>query len=138
MYKLTDHKKHQIEKEVDFSYSRSSGPGGQKVNKTETRVELFWDVQDSELFTSQQKTRISEKLNNRMNSEGQIQFYSDQFRTRPANQKACLQNLFDALEKALTRPKPRKKTKPSRSAIEKRIKEKKKQSDKKKMRQKVD
>ncbi len=138
MYKLSDRKKNQLEKEVDYSYSRSSGPGGQKVNKTETRVELFWSCGESTVFNQNQKTLIEKKLKNRINKTGQLLFYSDQYRTRPANQKACFQNLCDSLESALTRPKVRKKTKPSRSSIEKRIKEKKQKGDKKKWRQKVD
>ncbi len=138
MYKLTENKQSKLASEVDYSYSRSGGPGGQKVNKTETRVELHWDINESGAFTSGQKKRIKEKLKNRLNSQGQILFYSDRFRTRPQNQKACYANLVEALEKALTRPKLRKKTRPTRSSIEKRIKEKKHHGDKKKLRQKVD
>jgi ribosome-associated protein len=138
MYKLTELKKKSLNAEVQYTYSRSSGPGGQKVNKTETRVELFWDLPGSQLFTAVQKQRLTNKLKNRLNSQGQLHFYSDQFRTRPQNQKACFQQFVEAIETALTRPKPRKKTKPKRSAIEKRIKEKKRQGDKKKLRQKVD
>lgn len=138
MYKLTDFKKDKIAAEVDFQYSRSSGPGGQKVNKTETRVELFWNFGDSPLFTDEQKQRLYNKCSNRINKQGYLQFYSDQFRSRDRNKAECLSHLYEAIEKALTKPKPRKKTKPSRASVEKRIKEKKKNSDKKKMRQKWD
>ena len=138
MYKLSEFKQEKLQAEVSFSYSRSSGPGGQKVNKTETRVELFWNVEDSLLFSPVQKQRLQEKLSHRMNNSGEVHFYSDQFRTRPQNQKACVKNLVAAIEKALTLPKPRKKTKPTKSSVEKRIDHKKRQGDKKKWRQKVD
>lgn len=136
MYKLTQRKKAILQSEVHFEYSRSSGPGGQKVNKTETQVAIRYSLQLSQLFTPEQKGRIAEKLKNRMNKEGEIIIQTDKFRTRLQNQKQCFATLCIFLEKALAREKMRKKTKPTRSSIEKRIQEKKKQAEKKKNRQK--
>lgn len=137
MYKLSEAKKRLIEEELQFQYSRSSGPGGQKVNKTETRVEAHWDLLASAAFKGEQKTRIQSKLSSRLTKQGILIFYSEQYRTRPQNRKACIENLMDSLEKALTIPKKRKKTKPTRSSVEKRIKEKKALGEKKRMRGKV-
>lgn len=136
-YKIKDSKAERILKECRFQYSRSSGPGGQKVNKTETRVELMWPVNESEIFSEDQKATIVQKLGSRLNKNKEILFASDRYRTRPQNQNHCWRKLIACLEKALSREKKRKKTKPTRSSIEKRIKEKKQHSDKKKMRQKV-
>ena len=124
--------------EVEYFYSRSSGPGGQKVNKTETRVELHWYLDTSQSFNLSQKILLEKKLKNRLTKDGKILFYSDQYRTRPSNQRACFENFIEALEKALQVQKKRKKTKPTRSSKEKRLKQKRQHSDKKKWRQKVD
>ncbi len=134
MFKLSESKIEDIRREVSFQYSRSSGPGGQKVNKTETRCELFWKPEDSFLFSENQKSLLAKKLSNRMNKEGFLLYASDRYRTRLQNQNMCLQNLVEDIEKSLTKPKPRKKTKPTRASVEKRIKEKKRQGDKKKQR----
>jgi ribosome-associated protein len=137
MSKLTVSKLNKLALEVTYQYSRSSGPGGQKVNKTETRVELFWDPQGSPLFRAEEKARLLKKLESRINKQGQVFFASDQFRTRPQNKNQCFKKLVKAIEKALERPKLRKKTKPTKASVEKRIQEKKRLSDKKKMRQKI-
>ena len=138
MFKLSVGKKESLKSEVSYQYSRSQGPGGQKVNKTESRAELHWDLLASSLFTSEQKTIISIKLKNRLNKQGVLLFYSEKYRNRLQNKDLCFENLVLSLEKALTKPKNRKKTRPTRSSVEKRINEKKKHGDKKKMRQKVD
>ena len=138
MFKLADSRIKKLADEVEYFYSRSSGPGGQKVNKTETRVELHWFLDTSQSFSLEQKVLLENKLRNRLSKEGKVIFYSDQFRTRPANQKACFENFVEALERALTVPKKRKKTKPTKASKEKRLKNKKFHSDKKKMRQKID
>lgn len=136
MYKLSEHQKSTLAGEAHFQYSRSSGPGGQKVNKTETRAELRWEFLSSSLLNEDQKNLIQFKLKNRINKSNELLVYSDQFRTRLANQKQCLLILEELLEKALTVQRPRKKTKPSRSSVEKRITDKKRMGEKKKNRQK--
>ena len=136
MYKLTQKKKAILESEVSFEYSRSSGPGGQKVNKTETQVGIRFSLVDTSLFNEEQKVRIMEKLSNRINKLGEVVIQSDRYRTRLQNQKQCFMGLCSSLEQALTREKPRKKTRPTRGSVEKRINEKKKQGEKKKNRQK--
>lgn len=136
MTHLSQFKKDKLSEEVRFQFSRSSGPGGQKVNKTESKAELYWSVHDTQVFKDEAVTRIEHKLSNRINKEGELVIHSDQFRSRERNKEACLQLFFDILAQALHVPKKRKKTKPSRSSVEKRIKEKKQHADKKKTRQK--
>ena len=126
-----------IKNEVCFQYSRSSGPGGQKVNKTETRVEARLNILESRVFSDQEKRRLMRKLGSRINREGELVLFSEKFRSRLQNQKQVFLNLCEEVQKALVQPRPRKKTKPSKGAVETRLKEKKKQSEKKKNRGKI-
>ena len=137
MFKLTDRKKDILKDELCFQYSRSSGPGGQKVNKTETRVEARLNVLKSQAFSDNQKQRLIEKLGSRINREGELVLFSEKFRSRLQNQKQVFLVLCGEIEEALTQPRPRKKTKPPRTAVEARLKEKKKQSERKKSRGKI-
>lgn len=138
MFTLTQKKKGQLQEELAFQYSRSSGPGGQKVNKTETQVELRWSVTKTSVFHSEQIEMIQIKLENKINKEGELILKTDKFRGRLANQKFCLELFYRLLGQALTVPKKRRASKPKRSAIEKRIQEKKHHSEKKKNRQKYE
>jgi len=138
MKKLTDEAWVQVLREVDFQFSRSSGPGGQKVNKTESKAELRWHLESSMALTGTQKKRARLKLVNQLNSEGFVVLQSDQQRSREQNKKACADNLKAALNRALHIPKPRRKTKPTKSSVRKRLDSKKRQGDRKKGRQKVD
>lgn len=136
MYQLTEKKRQLLASEVDFQYSRSSGPGGQKVNKTESRAELHWNLYETAVFDDKQIKTLERKLKNRLSKQGELIFYSDQMRSRLQNKNQCLQNFFQAIAEALTKPKPRKKTKPTKASVEKRILEKKKLSEKKNLRKK--
>jgi ribosome-associated protein len=124
--------------EFNFITARSSGPGGQNVNKVNSKVTLCFNVIDSVLLTDDEKTLITEKLANKINSEGVLQITSQAERTQLANKERCIQKFYDLVSKALIVQKKRRKTKPSKSAIEKRLDEKKKQSEKKQSRKKPD
>ncbi len=124
-------------KEIWFEFTRSRGPGGQHVNKTNSAALLNWHVQSSAAFSEEQKALIAVKLENHINSEGYLHLRSDQFRDQDQNKKACLEKLDNFLKAALFKPKKRYKTKPTRSAVRERINTKKINGETKKLRGKV-
>ena len=134
--RLREKTRNQIAAEVDFQYSRRSGPGGQKVNKTESQAELRWNLLASTALNEKQFQLVQDKLNKLINKDQELVLSSDQFRSRERNKQACLERLFEHIERALHIPKKRKKTKPSKASIEKRIQEKKRRGEKKRNRQK--
>jgi len=126
--------KDQIIKELEFKAVRSSGKGGQNVNKVSTKVELRFDVLNSNQLSDNERNRVLEKLKNRISLEGILVLNSEIERTQLGNKKKVIELFFELLDKALYKPKRRVKTKPTRSSKEKRLKEKKIKSDKKRLR----
>lgn len=115
----------QILKELHFKAVRSSGPGGQHVNKTSSKVEVALSIADSHGLSDLEKERLLEKLSKRLNKEGVLQLQCGESRSQHRNKAILIDRLFHILETNVKRPKKRKKTKPSRSATEKRLKAKK-------------
>ena len=115
--------------ELDFKAVRSSGPGGQHANKTATKVELSFDVENSEGISENEKHRIQKKLAGRINKEGFLKMNSEDSRSQHTNKELVIQNFLFELKEALKRPKPRKKTKPTKASKIKRLKAKKKKSE---------
>ncbi|MDY6799709.1 MAG: alternative ribosome rescue aminoacyl-tRNA hydrolase ArfB [Bacteroidota bacterium] len=120
--------------ELTFKAVRSSGSGGQNVNKVSTKVELRFDIENSEFLTEDEKARIFKKLKNRISNECILIITSDTERTQLRNKNKAIEIFFDLIERALKKPKKRKKTKPTLASKEKRLKEKKIQSEKKQFR----
>jgi ribosome-associated protein len=132
--KLTEEHKKQLETEIVFSATRSSGPGGQNVNKVNTRVELRFSVINSIIFSEEEKARISLKLKNRINSEGELIITSQTARNQLDNKEKALEKFFDLIEKALTIQKKRLKSRPTVASRLKRLESKKNLAQKKQLR----
>jgi len=125
-------------KEFDFITSRSSGAGGQNVNKVSTKVMLCFKVRESNLLTEEEKELICEKLTNKINSEGVLQIVSQAERTQLGNKELCIEKFYAMIEKALIIPQKRKKSRIPKSVIQKRLDDKKRTSEIKQIRKKIE
>jgi ribosome-associated protein len=117
--------------ELDVRVSRSSGAGGQHVNKTSSRVEIFWNVLGSRALTEEQRARLREKLSSRLTTEGSIRVVASDMRSQSRNRDLAEERLTDLVRRALVIPRKRKPTKPTRAAKEARLESKKRHSRKK-------
>jgi ribosome-associated protein len=111
--------------ELTFTASRSSGPGGQNVNKLSTRVTLQFDVLRSSSLTEEQKVRILAKLKSRISKDGVLRVSCQQSRSQAANRDRAVERFVELLRQALTRRRPRRKTAVPPSARERRLEAKK-------------
>ncbi|WP_317044030.1 alternative ribosome rescue aminoacyl-tRNA hydrolase ArfB [Hymenobacter amundsenii] len=102
--------------ELQFQTSRSSGPGGQNVNKVESRVELRFRVADSQLLTDEQKQTLLQKLASRLTTEGELLITAQEDRSQLRNRETALLKFHQLLTKTLHRPKTRRPTKPGKGA----------------------
>ena len=122
------------ESELDYEFARSSGPGGQNVNKVETKVTLKFVIEDSAALSNEEKDRVSDALANRITKDGVLRVTSQRHRTREANRHAAIGRFIELIDEALEVRAPRKKTKVSRAAKRRRIEGKKRRGQVKKMR----
>ncbi|OCA70738.1 peptide chain release factor 1 [Chryseobacterium artocarpi] len=118
-------------RELSFKTSRSSGAGGQNVNKVETAVTVLWKVEASYFLNDDEKALIQEKLKNRINAEGYLFLTVSESRTQLMNKNKAIEKIIDIVNKSLIVPKKRTATKPSKAQKQKRLDTKKKLSDKK-------
>lgn len=117
--------------ELSFKAIRSSGPGGQHVNKTASKVEVSFSLENSEALSEIEKERLRTKLSTKISSEGIIMLQCGETRSQHRNKAIVIERLVELLQKNLKVAKPRKKTKPSKGAIERRLKSKKENAFKK-------
>ena len=117
--------------ELQFTFARSSGPGGQNVNKVNTKARLRWDLAATDALPSPVLTRFRERYATRLNEEGELVLASDRFREQARNVRDCLEKLRAMILSVATPPRRRRRTRPSRGAIEARLKAKRHKSQRK-------
>ncbi|RIV43882.1 alternative ribosome rescue aminoacyl-tRNA hydrolase ArfB [Flagellimonas pelagia] len=128
--------KQQIHRELIFKAVRSSGAGGQHVNKVSSKVELSFNLPVSEGLSDMEKERLQSKLSSRLTNEGVLILQCDEARSQHKNKELVVKRFFDILKKGLEVPKKRRPTKPTKSAVEKRLKLKKMSAERKASRRK--
>jgi ribosome-associated protein len=120
--------------ELDVRVSRASGAGGQHVNKTSSRVEIFWNIPASRALNDDQRTRLLDKLSSRLTTEGSIRVVASDMRSQSRNRDLAEERLVELVRRALMVPRKRKPTRPTRAAKEARLETKKRHSNKKQQR----
>jgi ribosome-associated protein len=123
---------------IRYKTSRSSGSGGQNVNKVASKVELLFNFNECVLFNEDEKALIRTKLSNRIQADGLLQIISQESRSQLENKEIAIEKLVSLLAKALQVNKSRKKTKPSKRAVQKRLDSKRRQALKKINRKLID
>ena len=122
--------------ELEITTSRSGGPGGQHVNKTETRITIRWNIKETSAFSESIKERILKNLGSRLTADGDLIIHNSESRSQLQNKKNALEHLAAIIRKALFAPKKRIKTKISKKEKENRLLEKKQRGEIKKGRRK--
>lgn len=122
------------ESEIEFTFVRSSGPGGQNVNKVNSKAILRWNLRETTSLPEPIKQRILTRLQTRLTRLGELIVASDRFRDQARNREDCLEKLQAIIQEAAKPPVHRKKTKPTRSSVRRTLADKKKNSEKKRLR----
>jgi ribosome-associated protein len=128
----------QLLKELKFKAVRSSGAGGQHVNKVASKVELIFDLKNSNGFTDEETTLLLKNLKTRLTKEQILLLQCSESRSQHKNKEIVIERFFEIITNGLKVPKKRKSTKPSKASIQKRLEQKKLQAIKKTSRKRVD
>ncbi len=120
--------------ELDYTFVRASGPGGQHVNKASTAVQLRFDVAHSPSLPDDVRARLMRQESNRINQQGELIIHAQQYRSQRRNRRDATQRLARIIRRAAYPPKQRRKTKPPRAAKERRLRNKRRRSRTKKLR----
>ncbi len=123
--------------ELIFSFSRSSGPGGQTVHKVSTKAELRFHILNSALLSQDEKALLSDKLAKRINKAGELILVSQSERTQLKNKEVVIEKFYSLLRRALAPRKKRKPTRPSEATREKRLEDKRIKAQQKEQRSKI-
>lgn len=129
---------HIPQSELYFTFARSSGAGGQNVNKVSSKAQLRWNPFETTVLTDEEKLRFAALFQSKLNSDGTILISSEQFRDQPRNIQDCLDKLKAMIAQAKTVPKRRRKTRPTKASQIKRVDNKKRHGEKKRLRGKFD
>lgn len=116
------------EAELDIKFVRSGGPGGQHVNKVATAVQLRFDASASPALSDDIRKRLAKLAGNRISDDGVITIDASRFRSQKRNREDAVERLIDLIRRATEKPKKRRRTKPSASAVAKRLDEKRRRS----------
>jgi ribosome-associated protein len=120
--------------EFEVTYARSSGPGGQNVNKVNSKAVVRWNLEESPSLRPEIKARLRARLQNRLSQNGDLLITSDRFRDQGRNREDCFEKLREILAEAVTLPKARRESKPSKSSVRRGKEAKSRHSEKKKLR----
>lgn len=120
--------------DMRYSFSRSSGPGGQNVNKVNSKVTLHWNIEASPHVPAAVRERFKTMYRHRINAEGDVVIYSQRYRDQVRNREDCLEKLRQLILSVRTPPKRRRPTRPSRASRERRLREKHHKGERKRMR----
>lgn len=123
--------------ELQLRFSRSSGPGGQKVNKTATRVELYFDVANSPSLTNEQRARLLDNLQDQLEADGTLRLAASGYASQWRNRQAAIERLREVLARGLRVPKRRIATRPTRASVERRLDRKRQRAETKRRRRKI-
>lgn len=126
------------ETELEVRAVRSSGPGGQSVNTTDSKVELRWDVAGSRALDERQRARVLERLASRLTTDGVLILTGQEHKSQHRNREAVLGRFRSLVGEALTPPRPRRRTRPTRASKERRLQAKRHRSEQKRLRKPPD